>query len=133
MTVRKCWLKKKKNHFSLSGLQYYTFAYIFTIYQIELNSQWQQKIFCCFWVACALWRRKRLSTWPQLVATPKKGPTMGSIWQNDLGFRIKSQMHSLSEGERSGINDLADREKDKVLLMNRYFRTWGSIYRWTFT
>lgn len=54
---------------------------------------------------------------------PKKGPTMGSIWQNDLGFRIKSQMHSLSEGERSDINDLADREKDKVLLMNRYFRT----------
>ena len=54
---------------------------------------------------------------------PKKGPTMGSIWQNDLGFRIKSHMHSLSEGERSGINDLADREKDKVLLMNRYFRT----------
>lgn len=126
MTVRNCWFLKESFASFLSGLQYFTFAYIFSIYQIEQPMATEDFLLLLSGPYIVKKKEARYLT----TAAPKKG---GSILQNDLEFRITSHMHSLSEGERSGINDLPGLQKDKVLLMNRYFTTWGSIYRWTFT
>lgn len=114
--------KKKKTLFSL----WFAVLYI-CLYIHHLSDRTEQPMatedFLLLLSGLCIVKTKEAQYLTTARGDPKKGPTMGSIWQNDLGFRIKSQMHSLSEGERSGINDLADREKDKVLLMNRYFRT----------
>lgn len=114
--------KKKKTLFSL----WFAVLYI-CLYIHHLSDRTEQPMatedFLLLLSGLCIVKTKEAQYLTTARGDPKKGPTMGSIWQNDLGFRIKSQMHSLSEGERSDINDLADREKDKVLLMNRYFRT----------